>query len=75
VAIIHNLEQIKATNVVLLEELGEHAQQYLQVLQEWKANPTYELRGKLEAAAGQLKLHAEVMESSLELEDELSDEE
>jgi hypothetical protein len=73
--IVHSLEQIRASNITLLEELGEHAEAYLQILREWKANPTVELRAKLEVAASILKSHAEILESSLELEDELSDEE
>ncbi len=72
--IVHSLEQIKASNVSLLEELGEHAEQYLQILREWRESPTIELRAKLEVAASVLKIHAETLEPSLELEDELSDE-
>ena len=72
--IVHNLEQIKASNITLLEELGEHAEEYLQILRDWKANPSTELRARLEVAASILKNHAESLEPSLELEDELSEE-
>ena len=66
-AIVHSLEQISESNITLLEELGEHAEAYLQILREWKANPTIELRARLEVAACVLKNHAEFLEPCLEL--------
>ena len=38
------------------------------------AHPTVELRAKLEVALSVLRIHVEVLEPSLELDDELSDE-
>ena len=72
--VAHSLEQIKQSNRVLLEELGEHCQEYLAALEDWRKNPEdEELQGVLEAAALQLKFHMDALEPSLELEDELSD--
>ena len=72
--ITHSLEQLKQSNVTLLEELGEHCREYLAALEAWQKNPAdEELRGTLEAAAFQLKFHMDALEPSLELEDELSD--
>ena len=68
--IVHSLEQIRASNMTLLEELGEHVEAYLQILREWKVNPTVELRAQ--ARGGSFHSPTPCL-SSLELEDELSD--
>ncbi|MDX2005928.1 MAG: hypothetical protein SFU83_11675 [Meiothermus sp.] len=72
--ITHSLEQLKQSNLILLEELGEHCRDYLAALEAWQKDTSdQELRGTLEAAALQLKFHMDALTPSLELEDELSD--
>jgi hypothetical protein len=64
---VDNLDKIQARNRVLLEEMGEEARRYLQLLTHWEANPTDEdLRAELETQIITLRIHAEVLERSLE---------
>ncbi len=66
------LEELQSLNKAMFEELGEHAQDYLNTLKAWLANPQDEdLRAKLEAQAIGLRIHVEAMEGGLEGESDL----
>ncbi len=61
-----SLEKIQARNGVLLEEMREEAERFIELLSAWKASGDEDLKAELESQVITLRIHAQALEKSLE---------
>jgi hypothetical protein len=65
---VDKLEKIQARNRVLLEEMCQEAERFIELLTAWSASGDEDLKAELEAQVTTLRIHAQVLEKSLEAE-------
>jgi hypothetical protein len=67
---VDTLEKIQTRNGVLLQEMREEAERFIQLYTLWQVSGNEDLRAELEAQVITLRIHAQALEKSLEDESE-----